>query len=118
MGAKIVTVGRIKMLNLTKDNFYLSELENGKTRDVVVRVGRVVYMLDFDKCGNTILIDKYRRLNKKRQKYSKYGEDGYNFIMCDGLNHINRSFIENFDEIAKTINEAEKLERYYGIKHI
>lgn len=60
------------MINLNKESVFIAEMPFGKTQNIECRLGRNLYMIDVDKNACTVHVSFYRRLNRDREKYSKY----------------------------------------------
>lgn len=89
-------------LNLNHQSVFISRMPYGKTQNIVCRLGRGLYMLDVDKNACTVHISFYRRLNKNREKYSKYDPAAQCCMVAVAQKAIlDRKFFENIHAISE-----------------
>lgn len=87
--------------NLNAEMIYLGALKNGRYQDIPMRVGRVTYMCDIVKDNHCVKFDLYKKVNKDRGSYSKYGAAAdMHSVMVKPNAIIDRAFCENIAQIA------------------
>ena len=89
------------MINLNYEYIKIKDYPNGRTQNIEVKLGRKLYMLDIDKCANYVHIDFYKKMNKDRGKYSKYGVEGVLYVEVRENAILERGFFENIQDIKK-----------------
>lgn len=92
-----------KNINLNNEScIFMSDFNCGKTQSVEMKVGRKTYLCDISKDMSHALIEVYRKLNKNRQKYSKYdaaAETRRVTVKADAI--LRRDFFESIADIEK-----------------
>lgn len=89
------------MLNLNDTVLDLGKYENGDTQNIECKLGRKLYMIDISKNYRWAEVMFYKKLNKDRKKYSKYGKADLHVIYVKPNACLNREIFENIAEINK-----------------
>lgn len=100
------------LINLNAgDNVNIGKLPYGTTRDIPIKLGNKLYLLDVQKqATGGACIDFYRRVKADRKKYSKYDREAELvtvFVKPDTV--LFRNFFGNIKEISK----AQEIYRAY-----
>lgn len=101
----------MELINLNAgDNVNIGKLPYGTTRDIPIKLGNKLYLLDVQKQATVSCIDFYRRVKADRKKYSKYDREAELvtvFVKPDTV--LFRNFFGNIKEISK----AQEIYRAY-----
>lgn len=101
----------MELINLnTGDNVNIGKLPYGTTRDIPIKLGNKLYLLDAQKQVTGAYISFYRRVKADRKKYSKYDREAELvtvYVKADAV--LFRNFFENIKEISK----AQEIYRAY-----
>lgn len=101
----------MELINLnTGDDVNIGKLPYGTTRDIPIKLGNKLYLLDVQKQTIGACIDFYRRVKADRRKYSKYDREAEFvtvFVKPDAV--LFRNFFGNIKEISK----AQEIYRAY-----
>jgi len=93
----------MELINLNNgDAVAIGKLPYGTTRDIPIKLGNKLYLLDVQKQATGACIDFYRRVNADRKKFSKYDQEAERvtlFVKPDAP--LFRNFFENIREISK-----------------
>lgn len=98
------------MINLNKELLDIDKLQNGKTQNIEVKVGKKLYYVDVDKNCDSACVDFYQKVGTNRKNQSKYSVDSVLavFVKTDAL--LDRAFFEEIEEIKK----AQEIYRKWG----
>lgn len=93
----------MELINLNSGDYVsIEKLPYGMIRDIPIKLGHKLYLLDVRKQKTGACIDFYRKVKADRKKFSKYDPEAERvtlFVKPDAS--LFRNFFENIREISK-----------------
>lgn len=99
------------MINLNKNIIFLEKYPCGKHMEEV-KMGRNFYILEIEKNSGSSAVSLYRKLNARRESYSKYGNANLHMIFVKNDAILDREFLEQIEELEKAQSLVRK---YHGV---
>lgn len=88
--------------NSHMDLISIAKFEYGWTQNIEIKIGRELYLMDVRKDSGSCLVEVYRKLNKDRDKYSKFNPRAeYAFVNVKNDSVLDYRFFKNIHEIAR-----------------
>lgn len=85
-----------------KDLINIGNFKHGWTQNIEIKIGRKLYLMDVKKDSSNCFIDVYRKLNKDRNKYTKYSPRVDSaFIQVKNNAILDYRFFTNIHEIER-----------------